>query len=57
MPTTKTKTSKAQGAKKVRTEKESGALKELFVDSLKDILWAEKNLTKNLKTMAKGATS
>ncbi|MRX46612.1 YciE/YciF ferroxidase family protein [Pedobacter puniceum] len=57
MPTTKTKASKAQGAAKARTEKESGALKELFVDSLKDILWAEKHLTKSLKKMAKAATS
>ncbi|MBS1526170.1 MAG: ferritin-like domain-containing protein [Bacteroidetes bacterium] len=33
------------------------ALKELFVDELKDMLWAEKDLTKNLKKLAKAATS
>jgi ferritin-like metal-binding protein YciE len=32
-------------------------LKELFVDELKDIYWAEKHLTKALPKMRKGATS
>lgn len=32
-------------------------LKELFVNSLQDILWAEKHLTKALPKMAKAATS
>lgn len=32
-------------------------LKELFVDELKDIYWAEKHLTKALTKMAKSATS
>lgn len=51
MKTTKSKSpSSAQGV-------EESALKELFVDELKDILWAEKHLTKALPKMAKGATS
>lgn len=33
------------------------ALHELFIDGLKDILWAEEQLYKNLPKMAKGATS
>jgi ferritin-like metal-binding protein YciE len=36
---------------------EESGLKTLFIDSLKDILWAEKNLVKALPKMAKGATS
>lgn len=43
------------------TEKEEpqidSALKELFVDELKDIYWAEQHLAKSLPKMAKGATS
>lgn len=39
-----------------KTSDES-ALKELFVDELKDIYWAEKHLTKALTTMADSATS
>ncbi len=36
---------------------EESALKELFVDELKDIYWAEKHLSKALVKMAKAATS
>ena len=36
---------------------EDSALKELFVDELKDIYWAEKHLTKALAKMSKSATS
>jgi len=36
---------------------ESSALREFFIDSLKDIYWAEKHLTKALPKMAKKATS
>ena len=36
---------------------EESALKELFVDELKDIYWAEKHLSKALIKMAKAATS
>jgi ferritin-like metal-binding protein YciE len=40
-----------------RTPQQEGALMELFVSSLKDINWAEKQLVKALKKMAKAATS
>lgn len=33
------------------------ALKELFTDELKDMLWAEKQLVKSLKKLSKSATS
>src|SRR5688500_17722421 len=36
---------------------EESKLKELFVEELKDIYWAEKHLTKALPKMAKAATS
>lgn len=36
---------------------EESALKELFVDELKDIYWAEKHLSKALTKLAKAATS
>jgi ferritin-like metal-binding protein YciE len=36
---------------------EESGLKTLFIDELRDILWAEKNLVKTLPKMAKGATS
>lgn len=36
---------------------EQSELKELFVDELKDIYWAEKHLTKALQKMARSATS
>ncbi len=43
--------------KNYSTEQEGEKLKELFVDGLKDIYWAEKQLTKALPKMAKAATS
>lgn len=36
---------------------QEGALKELFVDELKDMLWAEKQLVKSLKKLSKAATA
>ena len=39
------------------TESDSEKLKELFVDGLKDIYWAEKHLVKALPKMKKAATS
>ncbi|MCF0053214.1 ferritin-like domain-containing protein [Dyadobacter chenwenxiniae] len=39
------------------TESDSAKLKELFVDGLKDIYWAEKHLAKALTKMSKSATS
>jgi ferritin-like metal-binding protein YciE len=38
-------------------EAQESALNELFIDELKDIYWAEKNLVKALPKMAKAATS
>ncbi|MBK0379247.1 YciE/YciF ferroxidase family protein [Mucilaginibacter segetis] len=40
-----------------RTPEVESALKELFVDELKDIYWAEQHLVKALPKMMKGATS
>ncbi|MHC0441730.1 YciE/YciF ferroxidase family protein [Flavobacterium sp. 3-210] len=58
---TKTKSARASqsrgnGAVKAKSSAADG-LRELFVDSLKDIYWAEKALTKALPKMAKNATS
>ncbi|TDP00227.1 ferritin-like domain-containing protein [Flavobacterium sp. 245] len=65
--TKKTSAGKNQTGKKQSGAKGSGTVKakssaadglrELFVDSLKDIYWAEKALTKALPKMAKNATS
>jgi len=51
----KTSTSKA-GVVKAKSSAAEG-LRDLFVDSLKDIYWAEKALTKALPKMAKNATT
>jgi ferritin-like metal-binding protein YciE len=40
-----------------RTPEAEGALKELFIDEMKDIYWAEQHLAKALPKMIKGATS
>lgn len=40
-----------------RTPADESALKELFVDELKDIYWAEQHLAKGLKKLAEGSTS
>ena len=51
-------TTKSKKAESETTEiAEESALNELFVDSLKDIYWAEKHLAKALPKMAKAATS
>lgn len=52
-----TQTKKAKTATATRTPKEEDALKELFLDELKDIYWAEQHLVKALPKMSKGATS
>ncbi|MBA2747033.1 MAG: ferritin-like domain-containing protein [Flavisolibacter sp.] len=62
MPSTTSKTStKTAGAKKAAsnsaTKSEETMLKELFIEELKDIYWAEKHLTKALPKMQKAATS
>ena len=54
MATTK---STKKSAETTRTPEQESALKELFVDSLKDMYWAEKHLVKDLKKLVKAATS
>jgi ferritin-like metal-binding protein YciE len=44
-------------AKKQITEQDGEKLKELLVDGLKDLYWAEKNLSKALVKMSKNTTS
>jgi ferritin-like metal-binding protein YciE len=55
MPTKTNKNTAAATAS--RTPEVESALKELFVDELKDIYWAEKHLASALPKMIKGATS
>ena len=50
------KTTKNKSTKQI-TETDSEKLKELFIDGLKDIYWAEKHLAKALPKMSKAATS
>ncbi|OCX53995.1 rubrerythrin family protein [Mucilaginibacter sp. PPCGB 2223] len=53
-----TKTNKrTTAAAAERTPEAESALRELFVDELKDIYWAEKHLASALPKMVKGATS
>ena len=52
----RTSQAKGNGAVKAKSSAADG-LRELFVDSLKDIYWAEKALTKALPKMAKNASS
>lgn len=54
--TTATKSTTPKGTVKAKSSAAEG-LRDLFVDSLKDIYWAEKALTKALPKMAKNATS
>ncbi len=51
------KDSASKGNKTKAKKSAAEGLKELFIDSLKDIYWAEKALTKALPKMAKNATS
>lgn len=51
------KATKGKRPTKQITEQDSAKLKELFIDGLKDIYWAEKNLAKALTKMSKNATS
>lgn len=46
-----------QTTKKQSSQEEATGLRELFIDGLKDIYWAEKALTKALPKMIKNATS
>jgi len=52
--TTKTKNAATAAS---RTPEAESALKELFIDEVKDIYWAEQHLAKALPKMIKGATS
>lgn len=52
-----TSASASNGGTSNTFSKEETKLKELFVDELKDIYWAEKHLTKALPKMRKAATS
>ncbi|MBD0276718.1 MAG: DUF892 family protein, partial [Flavisolibacter sp.] len=55
------KTTKAASTKRAATntafKDDATALKELFMDELRDIYWAEKHLIKALPRMSKAATS
>jgi len=55
MPNTRTK--KAPAGKARSSNGSSAQLEKLFTDSLKDIYWAEKHLTKELPKMQKAATT
>lgn len=54
---TKTKSGGTESKKVKAKSSAAEGLRELFVDSLKDIYWAEKALTKALPKMSKNATS
>jgi ferritin-like metal-binding protein YciE len=51
------KTNQKSAAAASRTPEAESALKELFIDEIKDIYWAEKHLAAALPKMIKGATS
>src|SRR6201992_3127277 len=55
MSTTKLKTTKKANTR--TSSKTEPALKEFFIDEIKDIFWAEKHLVKTLPKMAKAAAS
>ncbi|WP_419698763.1 ferritin-like domain-containing protein [Mucilaginibacter sp. NFX135] len=52
-----TKNNKKSAAAASRTPEAESALKELFIDEIKDIYWAEKHLASALPKLIKGATS
>ena len=54
MPATKSASKRSTAT---RSNSNKGSLEEFFMDSLKDIYWAEKNLVKALPKMAKKATT
>jgi|GEM_PF-6947605 len=51
------KTNKKAAAAASRTPEAESALKELLIDEIKDIYWAEKHLATTLPKLIKGATS
>jgi ferritin-like metal-binding protein YciE len=52
-----TKTAAAKKTATASSQNEETLLRELFIDELKDIYWAEKHLTKALPKMRKAATT
>ena len=52
-----TKTNKGNAGAATRSAEAESALKELFIDEIKDIYWAEKHLASALPKLIKGATS
>jgi hypothetical protein len=52
-----TKSNTKSAAAASRTPEAESALKELFIDEIKDIYWAEKHLASALPKLIKGATS
>ncbi len=57
MPRNTSTTSRKRTTGASATKSEETMLRELFVEELRDILWAEKHLTKALPKMRKAATS
>ncbi|HEX6334436.1 MAG TPA: ferritin-like domain-containing protein [Flavisolibacter sp.] len=57
MARTTTKSAGSRRASSAPAKSDETMLRELFVDGLKDIYWAEKHLTKALPKMAKNATT
>src|SRR5688572_15131804 len=58
MANTKTRRAPVEKTKSTNgTSSESSQLEKLFIDSLKDLYWAEKHLTQELPKMQKAATS
>ena len=53
----KSKASTSNTSKSKPSSEQSGLLNELFIDELKDIYWAEKQLVKSLPKMQKAATT
>jgi ferritin-like metal-binding protein YciE len=56
-PASKSKTASSAASSKSKSKEQEPMLKELFIDMMKDIYWAEKHLTKALPKMKKAATS
>ncbi|MCW3074500.1 MAG: ferritin-like protein [Flaviaesturariibacter sp.] len=54
---TATKSAATKKTAAASTQSEESMLKDLFIEELKDIYWAEKHLTKSMPKMRKGATS
>ena len=57
MPNTKSASKKKTSAAKSGSGKGNSQLEKFFIDSLKDVYWAEKHLTKALPKMQKAATT